>query len=180
MNGLPAGWFTRAKGRAMNADEKLRHELLAKIHEQVEFEPGDDTHFVRLTVLYGVATIDGVVPSLVDKADILRILAEQRGVIGWTEGLTVKVPEEHRRADAEIAEAARGAILEITTNRPDTIHITVQDGWAYLEGTVEHWSQREAAEYAVRCLTGLRGVMNLIWAAEHCVPGTSNAQTAAT
>ena len=154
----------------MDNNEKMQRELLAKIHQEVEFEPGDDTHFVNLKMLNGIATIKGAVPSYADKMAILKILQTESGVLGWKDDLVIKIPEEHRRTDEEIAAAARDAINDITTIRPDTIRISVEDGWVCLEGTVEHWCQRECAEYAVQCLTGLRGVLNLIWAAEHRVP----------
>lgn len=154
----------------MDNNEKMRRDILAKIHEEVEFEPGDETHFVNLKILNGIVTIKGAVPCYADKMAVLKILGAEKGVIGWTDDLEIKIPVEHRRTDAEILEAARDAINDTTTIRPENIRITVENGWVCLEGTVEHWCQREAAEYALQCLTGLRGVLNLIWAAEHRVP----------
>jgi osmotically-inducible protein OsmY len=45
---------------------------------------------------------------------------------------------------------------------PDKIKITVSNGWVTLEGEVEWQYQKNAAESAVRYLTGVVGVSNLI------------------
>jgi len=45
---------------------------------------------------------------------------------------------------------------------PHKITVTVSKGWIKLEGEVEWQYQREAAERAVRYLTGVAGVSNLI------------------
>ena len=42
------------------------------------------------------------------------------------------------------------------------IQSTVSDGWVTLEGSVDVWHQREDAARAVRGLTGVRGVTNLV------------------
>jgi osmotically-inducible protein OsmY len=44
----------------------------------------------------------------------------------------------------------------------DKIKVTVSNGWVTLEGQVEWQYQKTAAESAVRDLTGVRGVTNLI------------------
>lgn len=53
--------------------------------------------------------------------------------------------------------------LERNVNVPsDRISVTVKDGWLTLEGKVGWGYQKEAAEYAVRYLSGVRGVTNKI------------------
>jgi osmotically-inducible protein OsmY len=44
----------------------------------------------------------------------------------------------------------------------DRIKVTVRDGWITLEGEIEWKYQKEEAEAAVRNLTGVKGVTNLI------------------
>lgn len=43
-----------------------------------------------------------------------------------------------------------------------TVQITVRNGRITIEGQVEWWYQKEAAEDIVRCLSGVKGVSNLI------------------
>ena len=44
----------------------------------------------------------------------------------------------------------------------DAIKVKVQAGWITLDGRVDYRYQQDAAEYAVRNLTGVKGVTNLI------------------
>jgi len=44
----------------------------------------------------------------------------------------------------------------------DRIQLKVEKGWLTLEGDVDWFYQKEAAERAVRYLTGIKGVTNLI------------------
>ncbi len=44
----------------------------------------------------------------------------------------------------------------------DRIQLKVEKGWLTLEGEVDWFYQKEAAERAVRYLTGIKGVTNLI------------------
>jgi osmotically-inducible protein OsmY len=53
--------------------------------------------------------------------------------------------------------------LERNVNVPsDRIQVTVKDGWLTLEGKVGWGYQKEAAEHAVRYLSGVRGITNNI------------------
>ena len=44
----------------------------------------------------------------------------------------------------------------------DRIKVKVDSGWVTLEGDVDFYFQKQAAERAVRYLTGVKGVSNLI------------------
>ena len=63
--------------------------------------------------------------------------------------------------DADIARAAENA-LEWEVFVPDGIKVTVENGFVTLDGQVDWQYQREAAEEAVECLTGVTGVDNEI------------------
>jgi osmotically-inducible protein OsmY len=75
--------------------------------------------------------------------------------------IEVREPSLHERGDDEIAEEIahlRGSGAEV----PDSVAAQVRDGRVILHGEVESASQRETAENAVRQLTGVRVVDNLI------------------
>ncbi len=76
--------------------------------------------------------------------------------------LEVKLPSSGERTDEDIARAAVRALEDRVTVPHDRIKVTMHDGWITLEGEVEWQYQREAAESAVRYLTGVKGVTNLI------------------
>ena len=62
------------------------------------------------------------------------------------------------RTDEDIARSAVNALAWNTSIPDDSIKVQVSDGWMTLEGTVEWYYQKEAAERAVRYLRGVKGV----------------------
>jgi osmotically-inducible protein OsmY len=93
------------------------------------------------------------------------------GVRAVVEGIEVKLPDESRRADAEIAQAAAAA-LEWNVRVPqDRVVVTVEQGSVTLDGEVDLQYQREAAERAMFGLTGVTRVLNNV----RVVPRVSSA-----
>lgn len=64
-----------------------------------------------------------------------------------------------RQSDEEIARAVRRTLDNDPSVPAARIRCSVSDGLVTLEGTVDFWSEREAAGY-VRNLEGVRGVSN--------------------
>jgi len=85
--------------------------------------------------------------------------------------LTVKILDEHKRSDLDVASAVLNA-LKWDVFTPSTVTAKVQEGAVTLEGKVKWNFEREAAEKAVRYLTGVVSVYNAITLA----PGASAAQ----
>jgi len=67
-----------------------------------------------------------------------------------------------RETDAAIADAAANALTWYRAVAPDTVTVTVQDGWLTLTGIVVDVQQRGAAERAVLTVRGVRGVSNAL------------------
>jgi len=67
-----------------------------------------------------------------------------------------------REKDAAIADAAANALTWYRAVAPDTVTVTVQDGWLTLTGIVVDVQQRGAAERAVLTVRGVRGVSNAL------------------
>jgi osmotically-inducible protein OsmY len=76
--------------------------------------------------------------------------------------LSVKLPSSSERPDPDIARAAVDALKWNIAVPADRIQIKVDKGWVTLEGDVDWHFQREAAERAIRSLTGVKGITNLI------------------
>jgi osmotically-inducible protein OsmY len=68
----------------------------------------------------------------------------------------------HQRSDTDIAHAVVNALRWDIQVPDDRIKATIEEGWIALEGEVEWQYQKWAAEGAVRNLTGVKGVTNLI------------------
>lgn len=71
-------------------------------------------------------------------------------------------------SDKEIAAEAVDAIQWLTTISPETISITVQDGWISLEGTVDWWHQRDTLSELLLKLPGVKGLHNLLTLKVEC------------
>jgi osmotically-inducible protein OsmY len=85
-----------------------------------------------------------------------------RGVKAVANDIEVRLSSADERTDTDIA-AAAVRMLECTAFVPnDKIDVTVSKGWVTLKGEVEWQYQKEEAERAVRRLTGVKGVSNLI------------------
>jgi osmotically-inducible protein OsmY len=76
--------------------------------------------------------------------------------------IDVQLPGASQRSDADIARTAVHA-LEWNSSLPrEGIKVVANNGWITLEGEVKWGYQRTMAEEAVRRLTGVRGVWNLV------------------
>jgi osmotically-inducible protein OsmY len=76
--------------------------------------------------------------------------------------LDVKLPDDGRITDEDIAQQAIRALQWNILVPSKRIQVTVSKGWITLEGSVKWRFQKEAAEDAVRNLDGVVGVSNHI------------------
>ena len=140
------------------------------ITQELQWEPSLRDDDIAVGVRGGVVTLGGFVDSWSEKGRAERIAARVKGVKAIANELEVKVPGPFVRTDAEIAHAATWALEWDITVPHDRIRVKVEKGWITLEGEVEWYSQKEAAERAIRDLTGVRGVFNAITLAAHITP----------
>jgi osmotically-inducible protein OsmY len=106
-----------------------------------------------------------------------RPSAESRTAQADANGLSGTRGSDHR-TDSDFAVAALEAIRWITTVPHDAVKATVRDGWLMLEGSVNGWPQKQAAEQAVRNVAGIKGVANLIMIAPKVTPAQLQARIA--
>jgi osmotically-inducible protein OsmY len=158
-NYFPVNHLPRAQRlEFMNSDADLQKDVLAEL----EFEPGVNVENIGVSVKEGIVMLNGSVGSYAEKLAAARAAKRIAGVRGLAEDIMVKLPDSSRPTDTAIAAAAVAAIEWTSTVPEDTIKITVRDGWLSLEGAVEGWRQKNAAEEAVRNLAGVKGVTNRI------------------
>ncbi len=140
------------------SDRSLRQDIL----EELEFEPSIDAAHIGVAVADGVVTLTGYVGSYAEKTMAEYVVQRVRGVCAIAEEIEVRFPARKKTADDEIAKRAVAIIAWNTTIPDETIHVKVQHGWITLSGEVEWYFQRTGAENAVRQLSGVFGVTNLI------------------
>jgi len=140
----------------------LDHDIQQDIVAELKWEPSLRNDDIAIGVREGIVTLGGFVDSFADKSMAERVAGRVKGVKAVANELEVKLPMGSKRADTDIARAVVGALEWNITVPHDKIRVKVEDGWVTLEGEVPWHYQRDAAERAVRYLTGVRGVFNLI------------------
>ena len=142
----------------MKTDSELQQDVMTEL----KWEPTVNAAEIGVGVKDGVVTISGYVDSFYKKWTAERAAARVFGVRAVVEELKVRIPGAFRRSDADIGGAAANA-LEWDISVPyDRIKVQVKDGVVTLNGEVEWWYQKGAAEEAVRKIAGVVMVSNHI------------------
>ncbi len=139
-------------------DAKLQQDVL----QELKYEPSINTSEIGVTAKDGIVGLTGNVQSYVEKFAAVHAAERVAGVTAVTDELKVDVPTLHVRNDEDIARAAVNALEWDVWVPTNLIKVKVENGWITLEGEVEYKYQQTAAEEAVRNLTGVRGVINMI------------------
>jgi osmotically-inducible protein OsmY len=147
-------------------DEDIQRDVLEELKWDARVQP----HEIGVSVRDGVVTLTSWVDSYVKKWAAERAAHRVRGVVAVANDIEVRLPSSVERTDADIAAAVTRA-LEWDAQVPvDKLEVTVSKGWVSLQGEVEWEYQRRAAERAVRNLSGVRGVTNLIMVRPRTTP----------
>ncbi len=136
--------------------------LKKDVEEELQWEPSINAAAIGVAVKDGVVTLTGHVPSYAEKMAAARAAARVTGVKAVANELQVGVPAAEERTDEDIARAVANALTWNTAIPADRVKAQVSHGWVTLEGTVEWYYQKEAAERAVRPIRGVKGVTNNI------------------
>jgi osmotically-inducible protein OsmY len=145
------------------SDITLRQNIL----DELEFEPSIDAANIGVAVDGGVVTLTGHVGSYAEKVAAERVVLHVKGVRAVAQEIEVRYPESKKTADDEIAKRALNIIAWDTTIPDDKIQVKVQNGLITLSGEVKWNFEKIAAENAVRKLSGVVGVVNLITVHPH-------------
>lgn len=142
----------------MQGDTLLRNDVL----DALAYEASLDAARIGVMVENGIVTLTGEVRSYPERWTAERVTARVQGVRGIVEEIVVNLPEHHTRSDIDIAEAALQALRWDVNVPHEALQIKVEHGWITLTGEVKWNFQRAHAASAVRNLTGVKGVSNLI------------------
>lgn len=142
--------------------DKTDTDIKSDVLTELKYEPSVKTTDIGVLVKDGAVTLTGFTTTYGEKWDAVRATKRVSGVRAVADDIKVKLAGSHERTDGEIAASAADHIEWSTSVPDDKVDITVQDGWVTLEGKLEWWYQKNAAENAVIFLTGVKGVSNLI------------------
>ncbi len=141
---------------------KTNSALQQDVIDELSYEPSLDAMNIGVVANDGVITLTGTVTSYSDRYAAEHAAERVAGVKAVADETKVDLPSLHKRNDQDIAVAALNAMSWQVLVPAGTIQVRVDAGWVTLDGTVDYNFQRTAAENAVRHLTGVIGVNNLI------------------
>jgi len=147
---------------AIATETKTDAQIQADVLAELRWDPRVLPNEVGVSVKDGVVTLAGSVDSYVKKWAAEEAAHKVRGVKAVANDLEVKLPSESQRTDTDIAAAVVRALETDAYVAVDKLDVTVTKGWVTLKGNVEWQFQKTDAERAVRRLTGVTGVTNLI------------------
>jgi len=147
---------------AIATETKTDAQIQADVLAELRWDPRVLPNEVGVSVKDGVVTLAGSVDSYVKKWAAEEAAHRVRGVKAVANDLEVKLPSESQRTDTDIAAAVVRALETDAYVAVDKLDVTVTKGWVTLKGNVEWQFQKTDAERAVRRLTGVTGVTNLI------------------
>jgi len=150
------------------SDGQLKDDVLAEL----KYEPCVNVTDIGVLVKGGTVTLNGYATSYGEKWYAVRAAKRVAGVKAIADDIEVKLPDSQSWTDGDIAAAAANQIdWSSTTIPPKNIGVTVREGRITLEGEVEWWHQKIAAENAVQHLPGVKTVSNLITIRPTLAPG---------
>ena len=139
-------------------DEQIQQDILDELKLDARVQPNE----IGVAVKNGVVTLTGWVDNFAKKWVAERAAHRVRGVTAVANDIEVHLPSAVERTDADIAAAATRALEWNSLVPVEKLEVTVSKGWVTLRGDVEWEYERREAERAVRRLSGVRGVTNLI------------------
>lgn len=151
----------------MENDSSIRKDVI----DELEFDPRIAADCIGVAVHNGIVTLSGHVPECAQKATAVAAAQRVRGVKGVAQDLSVRVQDDNKLDDDEIAEHAIN-VLKWSVGASRDIKVVVDDGCVTLTGAVAWNYQREEAERAVRNLAGIVSVTNSITVRQPVKPET--------
>jgi hyperosmotically inducible protein len=142
----------------MMTDSQLRQNVIAEL----EFDPSFSGEHIGVGVDKGVVTLGGHVNSYAEKLAAIAAARRVKGVHAIAENIEVHCAYEKQTADDQIARRARDILQWDVIVPPDAVDVVVHDGWVTLNGIVNWYFEKAAAEDDISKLSGVRGIANMI------------------
>lgn len=144
-------------------DITLRQNIL----DELEFEPSIDAAEIGVIAANGIVTLTGHVRTYAEKEAAERVVQHVKGVRGIAEEIEVRIFGAKETDDDDIARRAV-KMLDWHVSVPNqAVTVRVQKGWLTLSGKVEWQYQKNAAYDAVKDLSGVVGVSNIVEVKPH-------------
>jgi len=139
-------------------DKRLRDDL----RRELAWDPRVEAAHIGIAADDGIVTLTGHVGSYPEKFAAEEAARRVRGVRGIAQEIVVRLPEEAKTSDEELAARVVRALEWDESVPRHRISVAVEHGIIRLEGAVSRAFERNEAELDVRKIRGVNGVVNRI------------------
>ncbi len=136
--------------------------LQLAVQDELAWEPSVAAAHIGVAADSGIVTLTGHVNTYAEKGAAETAARRVKGVRAVVEEIKVKLPNDARYSDGEIATAAADRLDNDVYLPRDKVKATVENGWVTLTGEVAWDYQRTAARQCVERLPGVTGVSDHI------------------
>jgi osmotically-inducible protein OsmY len=136
--------------------------LKKAVEDELEWEPSIDAEHIGVSVDDGIVTLTGHVRTYNEKLVAEAATKRVKGVRAIAQEIVVRYPDDKKTADDQIAKRVLDVIAWDSTIPKGKITVKVQSGIVTLSGEVDWFFQRDDAQNAVRKLTGVKAISNLV------------------
>ena len=145
----------------MKSDDEIRKNVIEEI--QWDLQLTKIAPQIGVTVKNEVVTLSGNVDYYGQKLAAEKAAQRVKNVKVVAMDIEVKsAGTSDAITDSKIADAVHKALTWHSAVNEDLISIKVEEGWIYLDGTVNWEYERKAAERAVENIRGVKGVINKV------------------
>jgi len=135
----------------------MNDRLRAQVAAELTWDPKVDAADITVSADGGMVALHGTVGSCRHKREAGNAARRVYGVTGVSNHLEVRIPDQDRRADADVRADVRQA-LALNCLIPATVQARVEAGIVTLSGAVAWQFQRDEAELACAAVPGVTGV----------------------
>src|SRR3984893_17717100 len=150
----------------LHTDEEIQRDVLEELKWDARVRPTE----IGVAVKDGIVTLTGWVDSYLKKLAAEDAAHRVHGVKAVVNDIEVHLPGSAERTDADLANAVLDALRWDAAIPADKLDVTVSQGWVTLKGEVEFGFEKRDAERAIRHISGIKGVINLITVRPHPLP----------
>jgi osmotically-inducible protein OsmY len=143
---------------SLHTDQEIQRDVLDELKWDMRVQPNE----VGVAVKDGIVTLTGWVDSYLKKVAAEEAAHRVHGVKAVVNDLEVRLPGSGEHTDADLARAVLNALQWDAGIPAGKLDVTVSQGWVTLKGEVAYAFQKMDAERAIRHLSGIKGITNLI------------------
>jgi osmotically-inducible protein OsmY len=138
-------------------------DLQKRVLEELKFEPSANATHIGVAVEDAIVSLSGHVASYVEKFEVERAVRRVKGVAGIAEQIEVRYPNDKAPPiePSDIQRKIEDALRRRAEVQAKAIRVKVHDRTKVcLEGSVDSWDERQAAESAAWSAAGVQLVDN--------------------